>query len=93
MDQLDRQGGNSGAVAQANELVAQAQEHVQETVDDLGEKAGARVRAEIDGRSTQIAEHLASMSRALHRAGESLRDEDKVSSAGRTDQAPASLSG
>jgi ElaB/YqjD/DUF883 family membrane-anchored ribosome-binding protein len=91
MEEVERQGRGSDAGAQAGELVAQAQQQVQDTVDEVGKRAGERVKTEIDGRSTQLGEHLTSMSRALHRAGESLRGDDRRTSAGRTDQVAGQL--
>jgi ElaB/YqjD/DUF883 family membrane-anchored ribosome-binding protein len=80
-------GRPGGAVAdvqeKGGELVSRAQEQVQEKAQEIRGGAEARVRSEVDRRSTEAGAEVQALGSALRRTAEQLREEGK--------ETPASL--
>lgn len=74
----DYQAASSG---DAQTIVSQAQEKVQETAQQATSVVGNAVREQVDTRSTQAASELRQIGSAMRRSGHSLRAEGNESSA------------
>jgi hypothetical protein len=69
--------GTADAGSEADGLVSQAQQQVQEKAQDVKGQASQKAREQIDARSTEIGGHVGSLGKALRRAAEQLDGEGK----------------
>lgn len=73
--------GRPGVVEEAKqkgeELVSEAQTHVQEKTQELRGEAGGRLREQVDERSTQAGRQVRAVGEALRRSSDQLRTEGK----------------
>ncbi|HEX2045157.1 MAG TPA: hypothetical protein VHF23_05980 [Gaiellaceae bacterium] len=89
----DRYGGSGGtstgeqAKEKARETSEQVQAKVREGAGQVRGQVGERVREQVDTRSTQAGEQVASMADAMRRTGEQLRSEGKEGPAKLSEQA------
>ena len=72
---------SGGTLGEAQEVVAQATEQVQEKAEEVKGQALERVREEVDTRSTQAGDQATSFGQALHKAAEHLDGEGNRSGA------------
>jgi len=82
MTELARQA-DSGSGSQS--MAGQAQEKVQEKAQEVRGQVSSRVREQVDTRSTQAGEQVSSLAEAMHRTGETLRNEGNDAPAKVTD--------
>ena len=68
----ERQVGSGGAAEQAQEAAAQVKEQAQETAEEVKARASDRMRAQLDTRSTEMADQITPFAQALHMAGDHL---------------------
>jgi ElaB/YqjD/DUF883 family membrane-anchored ribosome-binding protein len=74
-------GASEGAVDKAQEVAAQAKEQVQERADEVKGKALDRVREQLDTRSTDLGNQMASLAEALRKAAQHLEGDGRQSGA------------
>ena len=80
-------GQQEGLVSQASAKVDHAASAAQEKAEDLREKGTARVRDQLDQRSTQAGSEMRSLADALRRSGQRLGDEGNSNTSQLTTQA------
>lgn len=84
----DQMGQTQG---QAQEVVGQAAQKVQEGGRQAMDKAGGQLRSQLDSRSTQAGEQVVSFGETLRNAGQSMRDEGKTGPAEIADRAASQI--
>lgn len=89
MTQITDQMGQ--AQGQAQEVVGQAAQKVQEGGRQAMGKAGGQLRSQLDSRSTQAGEQVVSFGETLRTAGQSMRDEGKTGPAEIADRAASQV--
>ena len=79
IDQPKEKGreATEGAADKAQEVVAQAKEQVHQKTAEVKVTASDKVRAELDARSTEMGDQVASLGRALRTSAEQLQGEGK----------------
>ena len=84
MDEIDQQ---EGLARQASAKVEDAASLAQEKASDLREQGSARLRDQLDERSTKVGSQVRSLATALRRSGEDLSDEGNGNASQLTKQA------
>ena len=84
MDEIDQQ---EGLASQASAKVEDAASLAQEKASDLREQGSARLRDQLDERSTKVGSQVRSLATALRRSGEDLSDEGNGNASQLTKQA------
>jgi hypothetical protein len=87
MDEMDERGQQEGLASQASAKVEDAASLAQEKASELREQGSARLRDQLDERSTKVGSQVRSLATALRRSGNDLSKEGDGNASQLTTQA------